>query len=53
MGTPMAVNFANLFMTKFESEMLRDLKQVTASVQHYGYVTSMIFFLSGQRMILL
>ena len=26
MGTPMAVNFANLFMTKFESEMLRDFE---------------------------
>ena len=26
MGTPMAVNFANLFMIKFESEMLRDFE---------------------------
>ena len=26
MGTPMAVNFANLFITKFETEMLRDFE---------------------------
>ena len=27
MGTPMAVNFANLFMAKFETEMLADYKK--------------------------
>ena len=27
MGTPMAVNFGNLFMTKFETEMLADYKK--------------------------
>ena len=27
MGTPMAVNFANLFMAKFETEMLANYKK--------------------------
>ena len=46
MGTPMAVNFANLFMTKFESEMLCDFEAANgihpASWLHY---TDDIFFI--------
>ena len=33
MGTLMAVNFANLFMTKFESEMLRDFEAANCICQ--------------------
>ena len=50
MGTPMAVNLANLFMGKFKTDLLNDYRQNTINHQEFGLGTLTIFFSLGIMM---
>ena len=50
MGTPMAVNFANVFMGRFERRMLQDYERIyMAENQWPGYAILTIFYFYGME----
>ena len=53
MGTAMAVNFANLFMAKFETEILADYKKKFKKLKNYLLSGSDILMISFSRGIMM
>ena len=51
MGTPMAPNFANLFMDKFECQLLKDFEKIhgTRPLIWYRYVDDIFFIWNGSQ----
>ena len=49
MGTPMAPNYANLFMDKLERKLLESFKKKTGKEPLCGGDISMIYFSSGME----
>ena len=39
MGTPMPINFANVFMGRFEGQMLQDYERIYDKNQRLGNIT--------------
>ena len=49
MGTPMSVNFANIFMSKFKEEMVDEFQSIHGLRPALGFILSTtIFFHLGQ-----